>query len=106
MTLRGSDSHLVSARGGAVTATITSNVATLTATDISPRVVYLQAAFSNASAVLVNINAAASVVGIVVPRATGSAPGEGLMEIPIASLTALQFYGEVDSDTVNVMYRD
>lgn len=90
---------------GHVRATTSGNVATLTAVDQTVKAVRLQCR-GNASAVVVNVNAAASAdIGLVVPVASLTAAGGGDMFLTVSSLTCLQFYAAEDGDTCDVLYR-
>ena len=107
--LKGDRTYAVSDTGGAVRLTTSGNIATATAVDTNVREVIIQATSGNASAVRVNINAAASgSLGIVTPAAvtTGTFVGAGYLRLSVSSLTALQFYAAEDGDKVDLVWRN
>lgn len=97
---------VVSGRWGAVRLTTSSNVAVATAVDANVKMIYIQGALANASAVRLNVNAAASAaIGIEIPQAAGSAVDGGWMELPVPSVTCIQIYAAEDGDIADMLWR-
>ena len=102
-------SYRVSDKGGAMRLTTSGNVAVATALDTNVREIFMQATAGNASAIKMNIGAAASAaLGIVLPTAITTVDNKaaGYIRMPIASVTAVQFYAAENGDSVDIVWRN
>lgn len=109
--------NVVPSVGGAVAVTIASNVGQGNGgTSIPCKKVLVQGAISNASPIMMNINAAAtSVLGIALPSRgnlgvsitafISTTPVPPPLEIEIDDVNKLYFWGATDGDYVNILYR-